>query len=158
MYARAGESKFSGINAPTAGSRTIGELPQGSGAGVQLYSLATPNGQKVSILLEELGIEYDAHRINIMESDQFKSGYVNVNPNSKIPAVVDIFNGKEVNLFESGSIMLYFAEKHKRFISDDIQHRAATLNWLFWQMAGTIMHLNNCKISLRLCRSRANYG
>ena len=135
LYMQAGESKFSKINAPTAGPRTHMPLQRGK-AGVQLYSLGTPNGQKVSILFEELGIDYDAHRIDIMNSEQFTSGFVAINPNSKIPAAVDLTTDQPVNLFESGAIMLYFAEKHNAFIPKDTQGRSAVLNWLFWQMAG----------------------
>uniref|UniRef100_A0A6B2LER2 Glutathione S-transferase n=1 Tax=Arcella intermedia TaxID=1963864 RepID=A0A6B2LER2_9EUKA len=114
-------------------------MPQGK-ASFQLYSLGTPNGIKAAIILEELGIDYDAHVINIMTGDQFTSGFVSVNPNSKIPAAVDkeVLNdkGEPLKLFESGSIMLYLADKHKRFIPSDAAHRAEVLNWLFWQMAG----------------------
>eukprot|EP01031_Cornospumella_fuschlensis_P044586 gene44586-54522_t len=99
------------MNSATAGARTERDLPVGSAA-LQLYSLGTPNGQKVGILLEELGVEYDAHFINIMQGDQFTSGFVGVNPNSKIPALLDKEgpDGQPINLFESGSIMVYLAE------------------------------------------------
>ena len=128
------KSAFASINAPTAGARFERELPVGQHP-YQLYSLATPNGQKVSCMLEELGVKYDAYFINIMEGDQFSSGFVAVNPNSKIPAMVD----KEgpagpLNLFESGSILLYLAEKHGKFIPKDPASRAACLNWLFFQV------------------------
>jgi GST-like protein len=131
--------KFSGINRPTSGSREERELPVGE-HNLQLYSLGTPNGVKVTIMLEELlecGIseaEYDAYLINIGEGDQFTSGFVNVNPNSKIPALVDKNGGNPVNLFESGSILLYLAEKFGKFLPKDIHKRAETFNWLFWQM------------------------
>eukprot|EP01035_Chromulina_nebulosa_P017637 gene17637-23215_t len=130
-------NNFAAINAPTAGAREQKELPEGS-APFQLYSLSTPNGQKVGILLEELGIDYDAHVINIGKGEQFTSGFVAVNPNSKIPAAVDKDgpNGQRVNLFESGSILLYLAEKYNRFIPSDPLLRAQVINWLFWQVGG----------------------
>jgi GST-like protein len=128
-------NKFANINAPTAGAKFERDLPAGD-APFQLYSLATPNGQKVSILLEELGIDYDAHTINIMSGDQFSSGFVAVNPNSKIPAAVDKEgpNGETMNLFESGSIVLYLAEKYNRFYPTDVKLRAEVMNWMFWQV------------------------
>ncbi|MCR9205983.1 MAG: glutathione-dependent disulfide-bond oxidoreductase [Halobacteriovoraceae bacterium] len=131
--------KFSSINRPTSGPREEKALPVGDHH-LQLYSLGTPNGVKVTILLEELlelGIseaEYDAYLINIGEGDQFTSGFVDVNPNSKIPALVDKNGGNPVNLFESGSILLYLAEKFGKFLPTDIHKRAETFNWLFWQM------------------------
>jgi GST-like protein len=131
--------KFAGINRPTAGARGEKALPVGEHP-LQLYSLATPNGVKVTILLEELlelGIreaEYDAYTVNILEGEQFTSGFVAVNPNSKIPAMVDKNNGSPIHLFESGSILLYLAEKFGRFLPKDVAGRARTLNWLFWQM------------------------
>jgi len=137
--------KFASINRPTAGARTEKSLPEGKHP-FQLYSLGTPNGVKVSIMLEELlelGIkeaQYDAFLINIMEGDQFTSGFVDINPNSKIPALLDKNNGNPIRVFESGSILLYLAEKFKRFIPTDIQGRTETLNWLFWQMgAGPLL-------------------
>ncbi len=99
---------------------------------IQLYSLATPNGQKVSVALEEMGIEYDAHTINIMNGDQFTPEFISINPNSKIPAIVD--NGHAV--FESGAILLYLAEKSGQFLSSDPILRSETLQWLFFQMGG----------------------
>eukprot|EP01034_Spumella_vulgaris_P024319 gene24319-30641_t len=136
-FAAAGGSKFSAINAPTAGPRVDKELPVGD-APIQLYSLATPNGQKISILLEELGVDYDAYVINIGIGDQFTSGFVGVNPNSKIPAAVDREgpDGLPVNLFESGSMVMYFAEKYKQFYPTDPRLRTEVLNWVMWQMAG----------------------
>lgn len=126
---------FASINAPTAGARTQKDLPVGEHP-LQLYSLATPNGQKVTILLEELGAKYDAWLINIMEGDQFTSGFVEVNPNSKIPALVDREGpgGQKVNVFESGSILLYLAEKFGKFIPSDPVKRVQCLNFLFFQM------------------------
>lgn len=136
LYAATAGNKFSGINRPTAGSREEKALPRGN-APFQLYSLATPNGKKVSIMLEELGIDYDAHFISL-GGDQFGSGFVGVNPNSKIPAAVDFDgpDGKEINIFESANIVLYLAEKYKRFIPENPRLRVEMMNWIFWQMAG----------------------
>lgn len=131
--------KFSSINRPTAGARQDAELPVGKHP-LQLYSLATPNGVKVTILLEELlalniqGAEYDAFLIDIMEGDQFGSGFVSINPNSKIPALVDNSEGQSLPIFESGAILLYLAEKFDAFIPKDPALRAKCLSWLFWQM------------------------
>ncbi|AWM59802.1 glutathione-dependent disulfide-bond oxidoreductase [Pseudomonas songnenensis] len=132
--------KFASINAPTAGARQEKALPVGKHP-LQLYSLATPNGVKVSIMLEELlaaghtGAEYDAWLINIGEGDQFGSGFVEINPNSKIPALVDrSVEGEPLRVFESGSILVYLAEKFGAFLPTDIRARTETLNWLFWQM------------------------
>jgi len=130
-------SNFATINAPTAGARTQKELPVGN-APFQFYSLATPNGQKPGILLEELGIDYDAHVVQLIDGEQFGSGFVAVNPNSKIPAAVDLEgpDGKPLHLFESASIMLYLAEKYNKFIPTDKRLRQEVINWLFWQMGG----------------------
>ncbi|MCK0106361.1 glutathione-dependent disulfide-bond oxidoreductase [Marinobacter sp. S0848L] len=134
-----GESKFSNINRPVAGPTHDKELPVGEHP-FQLYSLATPNGVKATIMFEELlelGIkeaEYDAWIINIMEGDQFSSGFVGVNPNSKIPALMDRSADPAVRVFESGSILLYLAEKFGHFLSKDPAKRTETINWLFWQM------------------------
>jgi GSH-dependent disulfide-bond oxidoreductase len=140
LYAAADGNVWASVNAPTAGARTERELPRGS-APFQYYSIATPNGQKPAILLEELGIDYDAHRIHIGGAfqDQFSSGFVEVNPNSKIPAAVDWdCNGARVNLFESVSIMIYLADKYGRFIPPTSKPalRAEVMNWLFWQVGG----------------------
>ncbi|MFC3024059.1 glutathione-dependent disulfide-bond oxidoreductase [Vibrio zhugei] len=130
--------KFASINRPTAGAREDKELPVGE-HDLQLYSLGTPNGQKVTILLEELleavidDADYDAFLINIGEGDQFGSGFVAVNPNSKIPALMDFSQEKPVRVFESGSIMMYLAEKFDAFIPKGVD-RTECLNWLFWQM------------------------
>jgi len=138
-YQEGNGGKFAGINRPTAGARTQRELPVGENP-FQLYSLATPNGVKVTIMLEELlelGIkeaEYDAYLINIGEGEQFTSGFVEVNPNSKIPAMVDKNNGKSINVFESGSILVYLAEKFGRFLPKEPSARARVMNWLFWQV------------------------
>lgn len=139
--------KFASINRPTAGARHEQTLPVGD-APLQLYSLNTPNGVKVNILLEELaelnvkGAEYDAYKIDISEGDQFGTGFVAINPNSKIPALVDhsavTENGEPVALFESGAIVLYLAEKFGKFVppADGSQNkaRADCLSWLMWQM------------------------
>lgn len=131
--------KFASINRPIAGAIRQKELPVGKHP-LQLYSLATPNGVKITILLEELlakGIieaEYDAHLINIMDGDQFSSGFVAVNPNSKIPALIDNSSDDKQPLFESGAILLYLAEKFDAFIPKDTAVRAQCLSWLFWQV------------------------
>ncbi|MCO5112540.1 MAG: glutathione binding-like protein [Bdellovibrionaceae bacterium] len=107
-------------------------------AKLQLYSLATPNGQKVSIALEEMGLDYEAHRIDILKGDQFKPDFIAINPNSKIPALVDPEgdNGKPLNIFESGAILVYLAEKSGKFLPKDPAERSKTLQWLFFQMGG----------------------
>eukprot|EP00003_Mantamonas_plastica_P006517 TRINITY_DN15328_c0_g1_i1.p2 TRINITY_DN15328_c0_g1~~TRINITY_DN15328_c0_g1_i1.p2 ORF type:complete len:294 (+),score=33.99 TRINITY_DN15328_c0_g1_i1:1878-2759(+) len=132
--------KFANINRPIAGPTHDKELPVGKHP-LQLHSLATPNGVKVTIMLEELiekgisGAEYDAYPIHIMEGDQFGSGFVEVNPNSKIPALLDRSEDPAIRVFESGSIMFYLAEKFGEFLPKDARERAETMNWLFWQMA-----------------------
>jgi GST-like protein len=131
--------KFASINRPIAGPTHEKALPVGKHP-FQLYSLATPNGVKVTIMLEELlalghtGAEYDAWIINIMDGEQFSSGFVEVNPNSKIPAMMDHSTATPTRLFESGSMLLYLAEKFGALLSDDPAIRAQTMNWLFWQM------------------------
>ncbi len=130
--------QFSGINRPTAGPRQDKELPVGKHP-FQLYSLATPNGVKVGVMFEELlaagnkGAEYDAWPIKI-DGEQFGSGFVEVNPNSKIPALVDRSGPKPIHLFESGAILLHLAEKFGAFLPTEPAARAACLSWLFWQM------------------------
>jgi GST-like protein len=130
------EGRFAAINRPVAGPTHDSELPVGEHP-LQLYSLATPNGQKVTILLEELlaaghkDAEYDAWIVEIMEGTQFGSGFVDINPNSKIPALVDRSGAQPVRVFESGAILLYLAEKFGAFLGTS---RAETLSWLFWQM------------------------
>ena len=130
---------WSSINRPVAGPTHDKDLPRGRHP-LQLYSLATPNGVKVTILLEELlasGIEaaeYDAHLIRISDGDQFGSGFVAINPNSKIPALVDNSVEPAIRVFESGSILLYLAEKFGAFLPQDHASRTECLNWLFWQM------------------------
>ncbi|SHG76450.1 glutathione-dependent disulfide-bond oxidoreductase [Ferrimonas marina] len=125
------------INRPVSGATHEQPLPLGKHP-LQLYSLATPNGQKVTILLEELlaaghkGAEYDAHLIRIGEGDQFGSGFVEVNPNSKIPALVDRSSDQPISVFESGAILLYLAEKFDAFLPKDPAERTAVMNWMFW--------------------------
>ena len=131
--------QFANVNRPTAGSREEKELPVGRHP-LQLYSMGTPNGVKVTIMLEELlaighiGAEYDAWLIRISEGDQFSSGFVKINPNSKIPALLDRSKSPPIPIFESGSILLYLAEKFDAFLPKDIATRTETMNWLFWQM------------------------
>ena len=131
--------QFANINRPTAGPTHDKELPVGKHP-LQLYSLATPNGQKVSIMLEELlerghrDAEYDAWPIRIGEGDQFGSGFVDINPNSKIPALVDRSGAEPVRVFESGAILVYLAEKFGELLPQTGPERAETLSWLFWQM------------------------
>lgn len=130
---------FASINRPIAGATHDKELPVGRHP-LQLYSLATPNGQKVTILLEELlalghqGAEYDAWLIKIGDGDQFGSGFVGVNPNSKIPALLDRSGPKPIRVFESGAILQYLAEKFGVFLPTEPAARAECLSWLFWQM------------------------
>lgn len=130
---------FANINRPIAGATHDQELPVGRHP-LQLYSLATPNGQKVTILLEELlalghqGAEYDAWLIRIGEGDQFGSGFVSVNPNSKIPALMDRSGAKPIRVFESGAILQYLAQKFGAFLPTEPAARAECLSWLFWQM------------------------
>ena len=126
-------------NRPTAGERFEQKLPVGDKP-FQLYSLGTPNGIKVTIMLEELkelgvdGADYDVYTINIGQGDQFGSDFVNINPNSKIPALVDQGQRPRLEIFESGSILLYLAEKFNKLIPTDVHGRTETLNWLFWQI------------------------
>ena len=131
--------KFASINRPIAGATHDKELPVGKHP-LQLYSLATPNGVKVTVMLEELlalghrGAEYDAWLIPIQEGAQFSSGFVAVNPNSKIPALMDRSGAEPVRVFESGAILLYLAEKFGAFLPQKPAQRAECLSWLFWQM------------------------
>ncbi|WP_410014733.1 glutathione-dependent disulfide-bond oxidoreductase [Sodalis sp. C49] len=128
---------FANINRPIAGPTHEATLPVGKHP-LQLYSMGTPNGQKITILLEELlalgesGAEYDAFLIRISEGDQFSSGFVAVNPNSKIPALLDRSASPAIRVFESGSILLYLAEKFGRFLPQERAARTEVLNWLFW--------------------------
>jgi len=131
--------EFAKINRPISGATHDKELPVGQHP-FQLYSLATPNGVKVTIMFEELlaaghdGAEYDAHLIRITEGNQFGSGFVQANPNSKIPALVDNSGNKPLRVFESGSILLHLAEKFGVFLPTEPAHKVEALNWLFWQM------------------------
>ncbi len=131
--------RFANINRPTAGATHEKELPVGRHP-LQLYSLATPNGVKVTVMLEELlalghaGAEYDAWLVRIHEGEQFGSGFVAVNPNSKIPALLDRSGPAPVRVFESGAILLYLAEKFGAFLPSGGAARAECLSWLFWQM------------------------
>ena len=134
--------RFANINRPVAGATHDKDLPVGKHP-LQLYSLATPNGVKVTILLEELlalgktDAEYDAYLVNISEGEQFGSGFVAANPNSKIPAMMDHSTNPPTRIFESGAMMLYLAEKCDAFIPKQEPARAECLSWLFWQMAAT---------------------
>ena len=136
---KASGGRFANINRPIAGPTSEKELPVGKHP-LQLYSLGTPNGQKVTIMLEELlalghkGAEYDAWLIKIGEGDQFGSGFVAINPNSKIPALMDRSGPNPVRVFESGAILLYLAEKFGALVPTDGARRAECLSWLFWQM------------------------
>ena len=131
--------KFTNINRPIAGATHEKELPVGKHP-LQLYSLGTPNGVKVTVLLEELlalgheGAEYDAFLINIGDGDQFSSGFVKVNPNSKIPALLDVSTDPHTRVFESGAIMVYLAEKFGELLPKEPSARAECMSWLFWQM------------------------
>jgi GSH-dependent disulfide-bond oxidoreductase len=136
---KANGGRFANINRPSAGPTHDKELPVGRHP-LQLYSLATPNGVKVTILLEELlaaghgGAEYDAWLIKIQDGDQFGSGFVAVNPNSKIPALLDRSGRTPIRVFESGSILVYLAEKFGAFLPTEPAARAECFSWLFWQM------------------------
>ena len=131
--------RFANINRPVAGPTHDKELPRGKHP-LQLYSLATPNGVKVTVMLEELlasghaSAEYDAWLINIGEGDQFSSGFVSVNPNSKIPALLDRSGPKPIRIFESGAILVHLAEKFGAFLPTEPAARAECMSWLFWQM------------------------
>ena len=139
VWNKANGGQFANINRPVAGATHEKALPVGRHP-LQLYSLGTPNGVKVTILLEELlaaghaGAEYDAWHIDISKGDQFGSGFVEINPNSKIPALLDRSEDPPVRLFESGAMMVYLAEKFGAFLPTDRAKRAETLSWLFWQM------------------------
>ncbi|UWU32595.1 glutathione-dependent disulfide-bond oxidoreductase (plasmid) [Rhizobium sp. WSM1274] len=136
---KANGGQFASINRPIAGPTHDKELPVGRHP-LQLYSLGTPNGQKVTIMLEELlalgheGAEYDAWLIRIGDGDQFGSGFVAVNPNSKIPALMDRSGPRPIRVFESGAILTYLAEKFGAFLPTEPSERAECLSWLFWQM------------------------
>jgi GST-like protein len=139
VWNKTGEGRFANMNRPTAGAQHDKELPVGKHP-MQLYSLGTPNGQKVTIMLEELlalghaGAEYDAWLIKIGDNAQFGSGFVAANPNSKIPALVDRSGPKPIRVFESGAILLWLAEKFGALVPKEGAARAECLSWLFWQM------------------------
>ena len=147
--------RFANINRPVAGPTHDKELPVGRHP-LQLYSLATPNGVKVTVLLEELlalghtGAEYDAWLIRIHEGHQFGSGFVQVNPNSKIPALMDRSGPAPIRVFESGAILLYLAEKFGAFLPTEPAQRAECLSWLFWQMGST----STASVCTRPCGSK----
>lgn len=134
--------KFAKINRPISGATFSKDLPIGNHK-LQLYSQGTPNGIKVTIMLEELldlkilDADYDAWLIEISKGDQFSSGFVKLNPNSKIPALVDYSHSRPIKVFESGSILLYLAEKFNHFLPTDFESRVECQNWLFWQMSST---------------------
>jgi GSH-dependent disulfide-bond oxidoreductase len=138
-WVKANGGRFANINRPIAGATQEKELPVGRHP-FQLYSLATPNGVKVTVMLEELlalghsGAEYDAWLIRIGEGDQFGSGFVAINPNSKIPALLDRSGPKPIRVFESGAILMHLAEKFGAFLPTEASARAECLSWLFWQM------------------------
>ena len=135
-----GEHMFSSLNRPVSGATRETNLPRGEHP-LQLYSMGTPNGQKVTVLLEELlaaghtGAEYDAWLIDILKGDQFGSGFVSVNPNSKIPGLIDTTGASDVRVFESGAILLYLAEKFGAFIPGEPTARGECYSWLMWQMS-----------------------
>ena len=139
VWNKANGGRFANINRPVAGPTHEKDLPVGKHP-LQLYSLGTPNGVKVTIMLEELlaaghkGAEYDAWLIRIGDGDQFSSGFVDVNPNSKIPALLDRSGEKPIRVFESGAILVHLAEKFGAFLPTEAAARAETLSWLFWQM------------------------
>ena len=138
-WTKANGGRFANINRPVSGPTHELELPRGKHP-LQLYSLGTPNGIKVTVMLEELlalghqGAEYDAWLIRINEGMQFSSGFVEVNPNSKIPALMDYSGAEPVRVFESGSILFYLAEKFKAFLPTDVAQRTECMSWLMWQM------------------------
>ncbi len=131
--------RFASINRPTSGAREDKDLPRGQNP-FQLHSLATPNGVKVTIMLEELlelghsGAEYDAYTVNIGDGQQFTSGFVGINPNSKIPALIDASGDRDFRVFESGAILVHLAEKFGEFLPTDPAARAEVLSWVFWQV------------------------
>ena len=138
-WQKANGGRFANINRPVAGATHEQELPRGKHP-LQLYSLGTPNGIKVTVMLEELlalghaGAEYDAWLIRISEGMQFSSGFVGVNPNSKIPALLDYSTAEPQRVFESGSLLFYLAEKFKAFLPTDTAKRTECMSWLMWQM------------------------
>ncbi len=151
--------RFANINRPTAGAREERELPVGEHP-FQLYSLATPNGVKATIMLEELieaghaGAEYDAWTINIGDGEQFGSGFVGINPNSKIPALLDQSGPAPFRVFESGAIIVHLAEKFGAFLPTDPASRAEVLSWVFWQVAQRPLHRRRVRPFLCLCAGK----
>src|SRR5580658_6442646 len=147
--------RFANINKPTAGAQYERELPVGKHP-FQLYSLGTPNGVKVTIMFEELlakghkGAEYDAWLIKIGEGDQFGSGFVALNPNSKIPALLDRSGPKPIRVFETAAILMHLAEKFGAFLPTEVAARAECLSWLFWQMGSTPLCRRRLRPFLRL--------
>jgi GST-like protein len=139
---KASGGKFANINRPVSGSTHDKELPIGEHP-FQLHSLATPNGVKVTIMFEELlalgikGAEYDAYIVNIQEGEQFGNDFVAINPNSKIPALIDRSESQGLRIFESGAILIHLAEKFGHFLPEDSVKRAEVMSWLMWQMAST---------------------
>ena len=139
VFEAASGGKFAAINKPTAGAQKEVELPKGEHP-FQLYSLGTPNGVKITVMFEELlaagftEAEYDAWKINIMEGDQFGSDFVDINPNSKIPALLDRSGAEPIKIFESGAMLIHLAEKFGAFIPTTPGKRAQCLSWLMWQM------------------------
>lgn len=139
VWDKASGGAFAKINRPISGAMFERDLPVGRHA-LQLYSLATPNGVKVTVMLEELlelgcaGAEYDAWPIRIADGDQFSSGFVELNPNSKIPVLLDRSTGEPTRIFESGAILLYLAEQFSAFLPTNARQRTECLSWLFWQM------------------------
>lgn len=154
------DGEWAKLNRPVAGATHEATLTQGKHP-LQLYSVATPNGQKVTILLEELlalgetGAEYDAHLVRITEGAQFSSGFVEINPNSKIPAMLDTETGARV--FESGAILLYLAEKFGHFLPKELPARTEALNWLFW-LQGSAPYLGGNQYTIADIATWAWYG
>lgn len=152
--------QWASINRPDSGARHEKALPVGQHP-IQLHSMGTPNGQKVTIMLEELlalGVteaEYDAYLIKIGEGDQFGSGFVEINPNSKIPALVDQSGDAPINVFESGNILLYLAEKFGHFLPSDIAAKTQVMNWLFW-LQGSALTLVADLVTSMLTRQRSS--
>mmetsp|Transcript_8269 Transcript_8269/g.14180 ORF Transcript_8269/g.14180 Transcript_8269/m.14180 type:complete len:215 (+) Transcript_8269:234-878(+) len=127
---------------------------------IQLYSLATPNGQKIGIALEELGIPYEPHRVDIMKGEQFTDSFKSINPNSKIPAIVDPDgpDGKPLTVFETGAILLYLAEKTGKFLPKDVHKKYEVIEWLFWQVAGVGPMFGQLGHFLKYAPEKIEYG
>ena len=158
---KANGGRFANINRPIAGPTHDKELPVGRHP-LQLYSQATPNGVKVTVMLEELlalghrGAEYDAWLIRIGEGDQFGSGFVAISPNSKIPALADRSGPTPIRVFESGAILMYLAEKFGAFLPTEVAARAECLSWLFWQMGSAPFSAAASATSTPMRRARWN--